>query len=323
MKKWIVGLLVVMVAMLGFIYLGIPKLIRVNVTMPIDAPAGSFMRSEFDEINWRRWWPGEQISAGDSGRSTLGLLATYRFNNINYTPEDKKINIVILRIGLDADTALSLMNFIRENSLSVRVEWDAAVSASLNPFTRVRQWFRVKDLKKDMQLVLDKLQEFYKSERNIYGINIVHDFMKDTMLVSTFVHSDTYPTNEQVYHLIDQVKDYAVAGNAVILGNPMLNISREEGEADYIVRVAVPVNKRLPRDGNTSYRLMPAGVRILTADVTGGMYSADQALKQLDYFAADHNYKLPAIPFFSLLTDRRAQADTSKWVTRIYYPIMN
>jgi hypothetical protein len=36
----------------------------------------------------------------------------------------------------------------------------------------------------------------------------------------------------------------------------------------------------------------------------------------------DHQRVAPAIPFQSLVTDRTKQPDTSKWVTRLYWPIM-
>ena len=44
-------------------------------------------------------------------------------------------------------------------------------------------------------------------------------------------------------------------------------------------------------------------------------------LKANDYFL-DSKRASPAIPYELMVTDRSAETDTAKWVTRLYYPIM-
>ena len=61
---------------------------------------------------------------------------------------------------------------------------------------------------------------------------------------------------------------------------------------------------------------------ILVAEITGGKNKIDSAMKQMDTYALDHQYNNIAIPFYSLVTDRMKVADSTKWVTKIYYPIM-
>ena len=47
-----------------------------------------------------------------------------------------------------------------------------------------------------------------------------------------------------------------------------------------------------------------------------------KAYDQIQHYISDHNRVAPAISFESLVTDRRQEPDSSKWVTRIYYPVM-
>ncbi len=84
--------------------------------------------------------------------------------------------------------------------------------------------------------------------------------------------------------------------------------------------VAIPVNKIIAENNNILYKRMVPG-KILVTEVTGGTYTTTQALKQLETYINDYQLKSPAIPFESLVTDRLKEADTLKWITRIYYPI--
>jgi hypothetical protein len=101
----------------------------------------------------------------------------------------------------------------------------------------------------------------------------------------------------------------------------MLHITTSDS-LQFTTRVAIPVNKKLPGSGSISYRWMLGGGNILVTEVKGGPYSIRQAFRQLEYYVVDHRRIAPAIPYESLVTDRRSQKDTAQWVTRIYYPVM-
>jgi hypothetical protein len=64
------------------------------------------------------------------------------------------------------------------------------------------------------------------------------------------------------------------------------------------------------------------GGNIFVCEVKGGPYSIDKATRQVQYYMSDHQRAAPAIPFQSLITDRRNETDTSKWITKIYYPVI-
>jgi hypothetical protein len=104
-------------------------------------------------------------------------------------------------------------------------------------------------------------------------------------------------------------------------GFPMLNIYKTDS-VNYLTRVAIPVDKKLPSSGNISYKWMLGGGNILVTDVRGGPFSIDSAFQQLEYYVHDYNRTSPAIPFQSLVTDRSKVPDTTKWITRLYYPVM-
>ena len=84
--------------------------------------------------------------------------------------------------------------------------------------------------------------------------------------------------------------------------------------------VAIPVSKSIPTNNNFLFKRMVPG-KILVTEVKGGTYTTGEALKQLEIYRSDNHLRSPAIPFESLVTDRSREPDTSKWVTKIYYPV--
>jgi hypothetical protein len=57
------------------------------------------------------------------------------------------------------------------------------------------------------------------------------------------------------------------------------------------------------------------------AEVKGGLFSVINGEEELTYYLSDYKKNSPAIPFQSLVTNRLLEIDTSKWVTKLYYPI--
>jgi hypothetical protein len=60
---------------------------------------------------------------------------------------------------------------------------------------------------------------------------------------------------------------------------------------------------------------------ILVGEVKGGTYTVISGEQNLTNYVNDHKKMSPAIPYQSLVTDRLLEADTSKWVTKLYYPV--
>jgi hypothetical protein len=142
----------------------------------------------------------------------------------------------------------------------------------------------------------------------------------DSAFVATSAVSPAPPSTAFIYALIDKLTAYIKTHNAVQTAPPMLNVLRQSD--GYLVRVALPVNKRLPDTNEFFYKWMPGGGNMLITDITGGEQKVAAAMYQASLYADDHKLIAPAIPYESLITDRRLEADTNKWQTRIYYPIM-
>ncbi|MEO6638522.1 MAG: GyrI-like domain-containing protein [Ginsengibacter sp.] len=308
MKKLFLSVFVLAGIALIAIYIFIPANIKLVNTVFIKTKPAVVNRLLMDETKWTKWLSPDSIYSEHS----------FRFKNYDYDFLNSVMNSATVLISGNQKPINSLISVIPVNEDSIAVEWKAATDAGVNPITRIKSYNEAKNLKKDMGDILDKLHIFLNKKQNAYGLNITEQRVVDTILISTKLFSNNFPTTGEIYSLINKLQNYIFSQGAKETNPPMLNIIKDEGS--YRAMVAIPVNRVLRETNNYSFKRMIPG-RILVAEVTGGDYTAMQAINQLDLYISDNHMSSPAIPFQSLITDRSNQPDTTKWITKIYYPV--
>ena len=141
------------------------------------------------------------------------------------------------------------------------------------------------------------------------------------MLISTSELSTALPTIEGIYVMVDKLKKHATAKLATQTNLPMLNIYTNDS-IHFKTQVALPVDKKLPDEKDILYRWMLGGGNLLISEVKGGYYNINKGFEAMELYVQDHNRVAPAISFQQLVTDRRLERDTTKWVTRLCWPVM-
>lgn len=315
MKKWIVLLLVFIVVAIGCLYFFIPNRIRIHKEVIIAVNARGFSRTIQNDKKWSNWWPGEVVT------QSTNEPASFRFNGSTYTIVGKRFSSFILSVKSEKDSFLTELFFIPTKPDSVALTWEGSVSAPTMPLTRLQVYYKARHLHQDMDTILYHLQSFYTKEENLYGMAIKKDFVADSILISTSATSKGYPSVESVYSLIDKLKVFAQAHGARQTGLPMLNVNTIDS-ITYRTQVALPVDKKLKDEDDVKYRWMLGGGRILATEIKGGPYIINNAFKEMQNYIDDFQCTAPAIPFQSLVTDRSKERDTSKWVTKLYWPVM-
>lgn len=316
MKKWIIALLLLFTLMLLFLYLFIPDQILVNAATLIPVKQKTIYRIIEDNNEWKKWWPGEKklMASNDT--------MLYRSNNnIGYTIKEKTITSIFININDGNYQIKSSLDFIPITADSTKLEWALVVPAAFNPISRIKNYLFCKKIKEDITLGLEKIKSFYSNTENLYGVKINREQVKDSLLVSTFDSSKGYPTTVVIYAMVDQLKQYIRSQSATESGSPMLNVYTKDS-VNYLTRVAIPTNKKLTSSGKISYKWMLGNGNILVSDVKGDNKTVALALKEMDNYVLEHQLAAPAIPFYSLITNRLLVKDSTKWITKIYYPVM-
>ena len=212
----------------------------------------------------------------------------------------------------------SLISIISINGDSIAVEWKSEMPENSNPINRIKNYIKAKELHNDMADILKSLQAFLKEDENIYGLKITQMKVKDTILISTKHISSSYPSTLTIYSIIKDLRNYLAKQGAGETNYPMLNIIEDSGY--FRTMIAIPISKLIPERNHFILKRMVPG-KILVTEVIGGSYTTNRALSQLNFYLDDNHLSSPAIPFESLITNRSLEPDTTKWITKIYYPI--
>lgn len=313
MKKIIIAVSLLLLTGLTSIYLLIPANIKVSKALPINCSINAGTRFIMDTSQWVKWWPNNP----DSGKSPKQVLVWKQaahsadkalFNGFgiqtNFKERSIQGELIFAQLGLD----------------SMALFWNYQLASGWNPLKRLQDYFFMKDLKEVITDPIKGLQAFLESKEKVYGMQIVQDMVKDTILVSTKRILPNQPNQVTVLDMIQQLKRYAQQTGAKQTGFPMLNVTVIDS-THFQTMVALPVDKQIPETSLFSWKRMVAG-KILIGEVKGGAYRAATAMKQMQLYVQDYHITSPAIPFYSLVTDRGLEKDSTKWITRIYYPVM-
>lgn len=315
MKKLIIVLLLLAVFFSIGAFILIPKQLTVSEATLMKANENAVFRYLSSEEKWIKWWPKENVKSlnQEKGINLNGL--TYHLATIVY-------NAVNIKINYENSVYNGEISLISLSSDSIAVQSKIELVTSNNPFKRFLQYEEAKKIKNSLATILAHLKSYCEDKDKVYAFNIRKTTLKDTALIAIKTVVPNYPSTQDIYKLVENLEKYLRAHNARQVGAPMLNI-REEDSAHYELMVAIPTDKRLDGDGNiSSKRLIIYKDKVLTAEVQGGPEIIKKAYNELTTFMSDYNLATPVISWESLITDRSKEKDSTKWVTKIFVPIV-
>jgi hypothetical protein len=312
MKKTLIFLLALFCVILISAYIFAPRKIDFNETIRIGTTQTSASRFLTDGSIWNKYWPEKRTN------KKVNPSTNYTYKNYHYNVNLQTIwgdSITIKNRFTKVNSTLQIIPFGND---SVAFQWSGQSAPTSDALSRFENYSQEKKIKNDIRELLEGMKVFLENEKNLYGIDIHQAKVRDTLLTATRYSSDAYPTTQEIYNLIRSLKDYILKKGAKETNYPMLHVTKDSSR--FSTMVAIPVNKLIPTDNNFLFKRMVPG-KILVTQVTGGVSSTENALKQLETYIMDKHLKSPAIPFESLVTNRLNEPDTLKWVTKIYYPI--
>lgn len=313
MKKFLVFLFSLCALALICIYVFIPGKLEISKIEYINCNVNGAFRTLSDVSSWGKWWPKK-----DSVKNDLAEKSFF-YNGYNYHLSNKFYNAIEVSIMDNNSSIDSRINILDINVDSIVLIWKCHLPTTLNPITKILKYRQAEIIKNNMIDILSNLHSFLNKKGNIYGINLHVTMSKDSTMVLTKNISSQYPTTSEIYHLVENLKKYIASQGAKENNFPMLHV-KEMADSKFETMVAIPVNKELPGNGQILYsRFVPW--KVLTAEVKGGNYSVNEALRQMKIYMSDYRKTAMAIPFASLVTDRSNEPDTLKWITRIYTPV--
>ena len=308
MKKWITIILLLVIVLAGAVYFFIPT--RENFTYRVNAACKSdaATRLIINKDRWKNWWPGQQKND-----------TVYSYKHYDY-----KINTIYFN-GFEAtvtdgrNLVSGLLQVISEENNNTVLQWATNFVYSPNLVTRLLQYGQAGSIKTNIKSLLGSMKDYFDKEENVYGFKVTEQKVTDSSLISLKQKFSHYPTTQEVYSMINSLKGYINKKGGEAINPPMLNVHTDDS-VNFETMVAIPVKKDLPSEGIFQQKKMILG-NILVAEVKGGASAVAKDEMELRNYLNDFRRSSPAIPYQSLVTDRLRESDSSKWVTRWYYPV--
>jgi len=306
MKKWFLLTAFILIATFAGLYLYIPVNLDIVQITPVNCTIFGAYRNLATSNAWQQWW------FKDNPPLTL--------RNNRYHISKTLLNTIEIAIQQQDVRVSSTMHLLPLSGDSVAIEWKCNFMASTNPFTRLKHYRQAIALKNNMAAVLSRFSAFARRKENVYGISIHDTATPTTQLIATKMVVPTYPAQADMYKLIHALQAYSGRQQAQATGYPIINITQLE-KGGFQLMAGLPINKSIPEKAPFFNSTVPAD-RFLITQVTGGDSTVKQAYNQLQLYIQDYRRIVMALPFQQLITDRRAEPDSAKWVTIIYFPVM-
>jgi len=306
MKRLLI-ILFVMVVVIFTIGFFLPKERVFTKTVNASLPFDGISRAIVNKDQWKNWWPGTVVN--DS-------VLSYKETNIN-------IHLLLLN-GFQASA--------KEGSLPVTIDFQSAATYnaetaltlktsftfSSNPLIKIFQYFTAGSGQKKYESLLDAFKTNFSDIQKMYGFDVQTGKVPNSSYISSKQDFDHYPSNEELYKLIDEIKTYIAAENGKVMNDPILNIVKESDKV-YAAMVAIATDRDLPGKGKFMLKQMMLG-NIIVAKVTGGPAAIEKCRQAVQFYVNDFRKVSPAIAFERMISNRLTE-DSSRWVTTINYPV--
>ncbi|MEO7311725.1 MAG: hypothetical protein ABIX01_15080 [Chitinophagaceae bacterium] len=317
MKKWLLVLLVIILGVVIASFAFIPSVIKLSRIEKVAANSEEVYRY-FTDAQLRQKWLASS-NAAPAAASITPACQAFVFKGDSFYVTAVHVPSVTVMIGNEKEKTSSKVLMIPAGNDSTIIIWEAEINAGSNPVGRIANYVKASAIKEHVTEILNVYSRFISVPQNVYNFPIVESKVVDTLLLTTRKIFPSNPSPAQIFAIADAQKKYAADNGAALTNAPMLNMTILDS-SHFQCTVAQPVSKALPVSGDIYMSRMIPG-KILVQTVNGGPETIKYAFSRLSDYFRQHRHVSPALPFESMITNRSTETDTSKWMTKIFYPI--
>lgn len=330
LKKILFGLLgiILLLVIVGFL---LPGKFEITRSMSINAPAAYAFEEVNNLQNWNKWsyWntldPDMKMEYGDK---TSGTGASYTWDG----PEVGKGKVTIsesvpfssVKVDLDfmeQGTSLAWYTFEPEGE-GTKATMGFSTDFGMNPIMR---WMGVTMFESEMDKAfnygLTKIKEAAEAKPK-FSTEIREENVAPVFYVGlshTMSSKDQNAISMQMSKMYGELLGALQKANVEPAGAPFcLYPKYTEESMDFVCAIPVSANAKVP----AKYKIMEMpGGKAVKGIHKGGYGNLGQTHGDLNNYISYKKLQINGAPREVYITDPEAEADTSKWVTEIYYPV--
>jgi hypothetical protein len=301
--------LVVFIVLIGVIF-SLPKQKQYTDKILVNCTPTAATRVMSDLKNWKLWWPGE-----------IQEDSLFSFKHQPIQIQTILLNGFYANISLQDIPAFIDIQFLSAPNKQSEFSYTYTFYYSKNPLIKLVQLFKIGTAKAELDLLLNGIKSNLEDVKKVYGFEIIEERVPNATHISTKKEFNHYPNTEEIYRSVDALYNYISENQAKAVNAPIYNIFTPD-DKHYQLMVAIATDRPLPTNNTFLFKEMVRG-KIIVGKSIGPKTTIDQCLKQVEYFVKDHGRSSPAIQFNRLITDRRKEKDSTKWITTINYPVFD
>ena len=295
------------------IYLFIPATIHIQRSIRFSSSDINLTKYLRSSTGWGKWWPYENFDRKRE-ENTEFCYQSFCYQVIKMTNTGAEIQLI--NKSFKSNTKLI---YIPISIDSIEVSWQTSLPSDFSLVKRIINYQKALKITKNFDDILTRIKAFYDDEKLVYGLDIKGDIVRHKLLLTKEKTSAKYPDMNYVYNIIADLRKNISRYDAREMASPMLSIYKPY-KKDYVITVAIPIDKEIPLAQSTSISKMVDG-RLLLTEVKGGPITVENKLSSFHQYVKDKRLISPAMPYEMMITDRIEVSDTSQWITQIYYPV--
>lgn len=305
-KKYIVFCLIL--AFSTAVFYALPRHGMEVETTTVKIPLDAVIRNMSSQKNWAKWWPGNSVT--DS---------TYEVNNSIILINKNLITGFYGKIFTEKLYTNIEMEFSAINEFETRFTIRLTHQFSNNIIVKLAQYLQLLKVKQVKNKLFKSITNFFSATNRVYGISILSEKLTQPFYIATKKDLNHYPSVTEVYTLLAKIQQYISANKGKAVNKPIIHIFKVDA-ANYRLMAAIATDTALPSANPFYLKKMVLG-NVIVAEIIGGTNSVESGIKSLEHYLYDYKKMAAAIPFQRLVTNRSLEKDSSKWITKLYYPI--
>jgi effector-binding domain-containing protein len=326
LKKIMIAL-VVLVAIWSILTIVMPAHRLVQRSLFIKAPS-SVVFSQINNLhNWKKWsyWDTKDSSmistyeGPEQGVGAKHIWKSKEMGNGSLLITESEPNSLVATALEFEDMGVSMGGWKLKDSaggtwvttyMDIDLDWKTRIMGVM-----FDSWLGP-DFEKSLE-GLRKLSENAPTETSA-GYKIEETTTPAQTIASTRMISSEKTVTPDIGESFKKITDHMQASKLNFAG-PVFTFFHSFSPEKIDMECAVPVNKMAKSSNDVTVKEMPAS-KAAVVDFYGWYANSHRAHAALNQWIKDHNKTMNGAPYEVYITDPMVEKDTTKWLTKIYYP---
>lgn len=329
-KKLLLGLLglIVLLVLVGFL---LPGKMELSRTVRVNAPAAY----SFEEVNglenWQKWSYWNNLDT--SMTVTYGEKRTGEGGSYSWKSEDMGEGKLIITESVPYSSIKADLDFMENGTAkswytfepvgdSTNVSMGFATDFGMNPIAR---WAGVIMMESEMNKAFDynlqKIKEIAESKPK-FGVSITEENVTPVSFIGmkhTMSPQDPMAVSNQMGKMYGELMTVLKKSKVEMNGHPFCIFpAYSESSMDMVCALPISPDAKLP----TKYQVQQTqGGKAIKAVHSGAYEKLEATHNDINAYITFKKLEITGAPWEVYVTDPGVEADTSKWITEVYYPV--